>query len=329
MVLKGKNILITGGGGFIGSHLVERLVHLGANVTVFLRYNSREDEGLIKFLSLEVRENINIIWGDLRSIQSVKIGVKEKDIIFHLGALISVPYSYVNPQDVIETNILGVINILDAAREYGVEKVIHTSTSEVYGTALYTPIDEEHPLQAQSPYSASKIGADKICESYFKSFDLPVTILRPFNTYGPRQSARAVIPCIISQALQGETVKIGALTPTRDFTFISDLIDGFIEIGKADNVIGETINVGFGEDISIKELISLISELMKKRINIQQEKERMRPPKSEVMRLVADTTKAKRLLGWRPKVTLEKGLLETIKWIKEHMYLYKTQKYTI
>ena len=326
---KNKNVLLTGAGGFIGSHLAERLVALGANVKAFVRYNSRDDCGQLEYLPQNILTKITIIAGDLRDAYAVKKVVSDSDIIFHLGSLIAIPYSYVHPIEVIDTNILGTTNILMAAKENPVEKIIHTSTSEVYGTAKYVPIDEKHPLQGQSPYSASKIGADMIAHSFYTSFHLPITIIRPFNTYGPRQSARAVTPTIITQALTKKVIQLGSLHPTRDLTYVSDTIEGFIKIAEKEKSIGEIINIGSGFEISIGDLADKIVHLTKSKAMIKTEKKRMRPKNSEVERLWADSTKAQKLLGWQPQVDLDDGLKKTIKWISEHMDDYKVGRYTI
>ena len=330
MVWKNQQVLITGAGGFIASHLVERLVNEGAKVRAFVRYNSRNDIGLLRLLPPPIFSALNIISGDLRDIEAVRVAVQGVDTIFHLGALIAIPYSYIHPREVIETNVIGTLNVLMAAREFKIMRMIHTSTSEVYGTAQYVPIDEKHPLQGQSPYSASKIGADKIVESFYRSFDVPVVTLRPFNTYGPRQSARAVIPTIITQALIKERVSLGSLTPSRDFTFVTDTIDGFMRIAKIDTVIGQEVNLGVGTTITIGELANKIFTLLGKVPKIiSNEPQRLRPEKSEVLRLQASNQKAKELIGWQPQISLEEGLQRTIDWIANHLDLYQPEQYTI
>ena len=316
-----KKVLVTGAGGFIGSHLIERLIDLGADVKGFVRYNSRNDWGLLEIIPPQKRDSLEIVSGDLQDYDAVYSAAKDVDVIFHLGSLISIPYSYNRPRDTIENNVLSTLNILTAARDLGVEKVVHTSSSEVYGTALYVPIDEKHPLQGQSPYSASKIGADKIAESFFCSFDLPVATIRPFNTYGPRQSARAIIPTIITQAIEQETIKLGSLFPTRDYTYVKDTVNGFIRMAESKSSIGEVINIGSNFEISMGDLAQRISSLLNKDINIMQDSSRVRPIKSEVKRLWCDNTKAKRLLDWEPQVTLDEGLMETIEWISENKKL--------
>jgi NAD dependent epimerase/dehydratase len=321
-----KKVLVTGAGGFIGSHLIERLIDLGADVKGFARYNSRNDWGLLEIIPSQKLDSLQIISGDLQDYDAVFSAVRDVDVIFHLGSLISIPYSYIRPRDTIENNILSTLNILTAARDLGVEKVVHTSSSEVYGTALYVPIDEKHPLQGQSPYSASKIGADKIAESFYCSFDLPVATIRPFNTYGPRQSARAIIPTIITQAIEQEKIKLGSLFPTRDYTFVKDTVNGFIRTAESKSSIGEVINIGSNFEISMGDLAQRISSLLNKDIEITQDSSRVRPLKSEVKRLWCDNAKAKRLLGWEPQVSLDEGLKETIEWISENKKMIKLVK---
>ena len=263
MKLEFKRVLVTGAGGFIGSHLVEGLADRGCQVRCFVRYNSRNDYGLLQDIPAEKRSTVEVIAGDLRDADAVRNAVELVDVVFHLGSLIAIPYSYVHPREVIETNVMGTLNVMLAARDRGVSKVVHTSTSEVYGTALYVPIDEKHSLQGQSPYSASKIGADKIVESFYASFELPVTTIRPFNTYGPRQSARAVIPTIITQLIQGyDTIRLGDVRPTRDFNFVLDICNGFIQLAECDEAVGEAVNIGSNTEISIGDLFNLIKKLM-------------------------------------------------------------------
>ena len=321
-----KKVLVTGAGGFIGSHLIERLLDLGADVKGFVRYNSRNDWGLLEIIPPQKLDSLQIVSGDLQDFDAVFSAVRDVDVIFHLGSLISIPYSYIRPRDTIENNILSTLNILTAARDLGVEKVVHTSSSEVYGTALYVPIDEKHPLQGQSPYSASKIGADKIAESFYCSFDLPVATIRPFNTYGPRQSARAIIPTIITQAIEQEKIKLGSLFPTRDYTFVKDTVNGFISTAESKSSIGEVINIGSNFEISMGDLAQRISSLLNKDIMIMQDSSRVRPLKSEVKRLWCDNAKAKRLLGWEPQVSLDEGLKETIEWVSENKKMIKLVK---
>jgi NAD dependent epimerase/dehydratase len=325
---QGRQVLVTGAGGFIASHLVERLVREGAQVRTFVRYNSRNDVGLLHQLPLEVFSQLEVISGDLRDLEAIRAASRKVDTIFDLGALIAIPYSYLHPHEVIETNIMGTLNVLTAARELEVRRVVHTSTSEVYGTARYTPIDEAHPLQGQSPYSASKIGADKIAESFYRSFNVPVVTLRPFNTFGPRQSARAVIPTIISQALTRDEVRLGSLDTWRDFTFVTDTADGFMRIATAENILGQEINIGNNAAISIGDLAEKIFSIVGKRLKIVTEPQRLRPEKSEVLKLHAANQKAKELMGWSPQVSLDEGLRLTIEWIKNHPELFKPDQYT-
>lgn len=326
---KDKKVLVTGAGGFIASHLVERLVSEGADVRAFVRYNSRNDYGMLKLISADVFSKIEIMQGDLRDNEAVRNAVKGVDTVFHLGALIAIPYSYVNPREVIDVNIMGTLNVLMAARDFGTRRVVHTSTSEVYGTAQYVPIDEKHPLQGQSPYSASKIGADRIAESFYRSFEVPVVTLRPFNTYGPRQSARAVIPTIITQALTRDEVKLGSLDPSRDFTFVHDTASGFLKVAEANNVLGEEVNLGNDNTIRIGNLANKIFEIIGKTPKVSLDPQRIRPNKSEVMKLWASNHKAKELIGWEPRISLDEGLRLTIEWISKHLDLYSPDHYTV
>ena len=326
MNLRNQSVLVTGGGGFIGSRLCERLVQSGATVRAFVRYTSRAEIGLLRFLEPDILKKVEIIRGDLRDFSAVEQASRGVDIVFHLGALISIPYSYVHPVETVQTNVLGTLNILEACRKSGA-KLVHTSTSEVYGTALRVPIDEDHPLQGQSPYSASKIGADKLVESYFRSFGLPTVTVRPFNTYGPGQSTRAVIPTIVTQALAGGVVRLGNLDAIRDFTYLDDTVEGFLLTAQADTWNGETYNLGSGEEISIGAIAALIFRLMGKQAEIQLEQSRLRPEKSEVQRLISDNRKAKLELGWQPTVGMEEGLQRTIRWIGEHLDLYQPEEY--
>lgn len=324
---KGKNVFITGAGGFIGSHLTERLLELGANLKLLVKYNSRNDWGMLEILEPEKQQEFQVISGDLKDSDVIRQETRETDIIFHLGSLISIPYSYIHPRETIETNILGTLNVLTAARENQIEKVIHTSTSEVYGTARYVPIDEKHPLQGQSPYSASKIGADKIAESFHLSYDLPVATVRPFNTYGPRQSSRAVIPTIISQAITQERIFLGSLHPTRDYTYVKDLVEAYVKTAATDKSIGEVINIGSNFEISIGDLAHKILSIINEDIIIAHDQSRVRPQDSEVERLYCDNSKAKKILKWSPETGFEEGLIETINWISANRSLYKTEIY--
>ena len=326
----GKRLLVTGAGGFIGSHLAEHLVGLGAKVKAFVRYNSRNDWGLLELLPEDKLNEIEIIPGDLRDSDAVHRAAKNVDIIFHLGSLIAIPYSYIHPREVVETNVMGTLNILMAVKENGIEKVIHASTSEVYGTAQYVPIDEKHPLQGQSPYSASKIGADMIAESFYRSFGVPVAVMRPFNAYGPRQSARAVIPAIISQALTREQVCLGSLHPTRDYTYVDDIVEAFIKVAESPSSIGQVINIGSNFEMSIGDIAKKILSIMgKNNIDIVTDPGRIRPERSEVERLWCDNTQAKKLLGWEPKISFDEGLRKTIMWISDNINLYKPELYNL
>ncbi|MFA4955759.1 MAG: NAD-dependent 4,6-dehydratase LegB [Candidatus Methanoperedens sp.] len=330
MFWQDNKVLVTGAGGFIGSHLVESLVRKKAKVKAFVHYNSRNDWGNLELLPHDVLEKIEIITGDIRDPFCVRNAVKGCDTVFHLGALIAIPYSYLAPKDFVDTNILGTVNIMQACKDENVSKIVHTSTSEVYGTAIYTPINEKHPLQGQSPYSASKIGADMMAQSYYNSFELPVATIRPFNTFGPRQSARAVIPAICSQILSGKKkIHVGLLSPVRDFTFVQDTVNGFLKIAESERSIGEVINIGSGKGISIGDLLKTIIDLIGKDISIISDDERMRPSKSEVMTLLCDNRKARELVGWEPTFTLEDGLKETIKYVQEHLEKYKANIYNV
>jgi NAD dependent epimerase/dehydratase len=327
--LANTSVLVTGAGGFIASHLVERLVTEGARVRAFVRYTARTDIGYLRLAPPEVRAKIEFVFGDLRDEHAVSEALRGIDLVFHLGALIAIPYSYVHPREVIGTNVIGTLNVLMGARAHKTPRVIHTSTSEVYGTALRVPIDEAHPLQAQSPYSASKIGADKLVESFVHSFEMPAVTIRPFNTYGPRQSARAVIPTIISQVLTRDEIHLGDLTPTRDFTYVSDTVDGFVRAARAEGIIGETINLGYDREISIGELARLIIQLVGRSVELKGDPARLRPPASEVRRLHADNRKAKDKLGWTPRTSLEDGLRQTIEWVRVHPEFFTPERYTV
>lgn len=324
---QGKRVLVTGAAGFIPSHLVETLVTRGAQVRAFIRYNSRADWGLLRELPPQILEQVEVVFGDLRDLSAVQRVMRGCEYVFHLGALIAIPYSYINPAEVVEVNVTGTLNVLLAARELPVTRVVHTSTSEVYGTALRVPIDEEHPLQGQSPYSASKIGADKIAESFYRSFDVPVVTLRPFNTYGPRQSTRAVIPTIITQALTRDTVRLGNLKARRDLTYVEDTVAGFLRVAEIPGIEGDTFNLGVGYDVSIGELAEKIIALIGRDVKIELDAERLRPEKSEVQRLLSDNRKAQQRLGWQPQVSLDEGLLRTIEWMKSNLIRYNIGYY--
>jgi len=323
----GTKVAVTGAGGFIGSHLSERLVELGAEVRALIHYNSENRWGWLDHSRLS--GNMDVRLGDLCDRDSVRDFFDGADVVFHLGALIAIPYSYTSPASYVATNIQGTLNVLQAAGERKVGRIVHTSTSEVYGTARTVPINEDHPLQGQSPYSASKIGADKLVESFHLSFGLPVCTIRPFNTYGPRQSARAVIPTIISQALAGRDIHLGSLTPTRDFNFVSDTVDGFIRIAESDAAVGRTINIGSGREISIGDLAATIIDLVGADCGVVSEDIRKRPSNSEVERLLADNRLAKELLGWEPKVAIKDGLRSCIEWVRESEHEYRTDHYVV
>lgn len=325
----GKQVLVTGAGGFIGSHLTEKLVTAGAVVRAFVRYNSRGDIGLLKHLSPQTLSGIEIVAGDLRDLRAVQKAVAGCRVVFHLGALISIPYSYRHPAEVAETNFIGTLNVLLACQEEQVARMIHTSTSEVYGTARKVPIDESHPLQGQSPYSASKIGADKLVESFYCSYGLPVVTIRPFNTYGPRQSSRAVIPTIITQALSGSTVKLGNIETTRDFTYIDDTVRGFIKAAEAELSAagGNTYNLGTGSEIRIGDLAHMIVQKIDPALEIAVDAVRLRPERSEVLRLISDHSLARKALGWQPEIELSEGLDRTIDWIRDHLTEYRPGMY--
>lgn len=324
-----RPVLVTGAGGFIASHLVQALASKGAQVRAFVRYNSRGDPGLLSLLPAEALQRVEIIAGDLRDLPALEAAVQGVTHILHLGALIAIPYSYLHPAEVVETNISGTLNVLLAARQAQTLRVVHTSTSEVYGTALWTPITEEHPLQGQSPYSASKIGADKLAESFFRSFDTPVVTVRPFNTYGPRQSARAVIPTIIAQALSQDTVWLGNLEARRDLTYVADTVDGFLRAAETPGIEGETFNLGTGREISIGELAELVIALVGRQVAVKLDEKRLRPEKSEVQRLLADNTRARKRLGWAPRTSLEEGLAQTIEWVQGNLQRFHPQEYQL
>src|SRR5688500_7762395 len=326
---QGRTVLVTGAAGFIGSHLVERLLTVGAKVRAFVHYNSRNHWGHLEDLLPHQRQDIEVVSGDLRDPGRVDAAVEGVDVVFHLGALIAIPYSYVAPQDFVMTNVVGTLNVLEAARRHQTGRVVQTSTSEVYGTAQYVPIDERHPLVGQSPYAASKIGADQIALSYQRSFGVPVVIARPFNTYGPRQSARAVIPAIIVQALTQKHVMLGATFPTRDLNYVTDTVDGFLKIAENDRALGEVINLGTGREVSVGDVATSIIRLVGRDIPVLFDANRVRPDASEVDRLLADATKAKQLVGWEPRHSLDEGLRMTIDWIRQHLDQYKPTVYAV
>lgn len=325
-----KKVLVTGADGFIGSHLTEHLLEKGYEVKAFTYYNSFNTWGWLDTFPKEKLDEIEIFQGDIRDPNGVREAMKGVDGVFHLAALIAIPFSYHSPDSYVDTNIKGTLNVLQAARDLSLERVLITSTSEVYGTAQYVPIDEKHPYQGQSPYSATKIGADRLAESFYRSFELPVTIVRPFNTYGPRQSARAVIPTIISQLLAGkEEIRLGSLTPTRDFNYVKDTANGFYEIARSDRTIGEEINIATQQEISIGDLANELIRQINPNAKIVCETQRTRPEKSEVNRLLGSNEKIKRLTDWTPQYTFEQGLAETIEWIRHNMNAYKTDIYNV
>lgn len=327
MSLGGKRVLVTGAAGFIGSHLTERLVELGANVRALVRYNSAGSWGWLD--TSPVRDDVEVIAGNICDGGCVRNAAEGCDIVFHLAALIGIPYSYYAPASYVDTNVVGTLNVLEAVRHGGVERMVHTSTSEVYGTALRVPIGESHPLQGQSPYSATKIAADKLAESYFRSFGVQVVTVRPFNTFGPRQSCRAVIPTIVAQCLAGDVIRLGNLSPTRDLNYVANTVDGFVRAATSPKAVGQTINLGSGREISIGDLAELICQIIGAPARIDCQQQRLRPEKSEVERLLADNTLARDLLGWSPAVDLEEGLGRTIEWFRENLSRYRTHVYAV
>jgi len=325
-----KKILITGADGFIGSHLVERLVKEGHKVRAFVYYNSFNSWGWLDTLPKEIMSEVEVFTGDIRDPNGVSESMKGIDQVFHLAALIAIPFSYHSPDTYVDTNIKGTLNVLQAARNLETSRLLITSTSEVYGTAQYVPIDEKHPFQGQSPYSATKIGADRLAESFYRSFNMPITIVRPFNTYGPRQSARAVIPTIITQLLsENKEIQLGSLTPTRDFNYVKDTVNGFLEIAKSDKTIGEEINIATQQEISIGQLAKELIRQINPDVKIVCDEQRLRPEKSEVNRLLGSNEKIKRLTNWKPQYTFEQGLAETIEFFKNNLDKYKTDIYNL
>ena len=330
--LNGKKILITGADGFIGSHLIEILLKKSCHLKAFVYYNSFNSWGWLDTLSKETLKGVEIVTGDIRDSNGIRNEVKGVDIIFHLAALIAIPFSYHSPGSYIDTNIKGTLNVLQASRDYNSERVIITSTSEVYGTAKYVPIDEKHPFQGQSPYSASKIGADKIAESFCRSFEVPVVIARPFNTYGPRQSARAVIPTIVMQLLNDKKdIQLGSLSPTRDLNYVSDICNGLIALAESDEAIGREVNIGSGTEISIDELANLIIDIMEVDASVISDENRVRPENSEVEQLVCNSSLLRQLTGWSPEIAIQEGLVKTIEWFrdKNNLKKYKSEIYNI
>jgi NAD dependent epimerase/dehydratase len=326
---RGRSVLVTGAGGFIGAHLVERLVRDGARVRALVRYNSRDERGTLDWLEPEVIADVEVMLGELRDVESVAAAVRGMDVVMHLGAQIAIPYSYVNPRDFFEVNALGTLNVAQAALRHGTQRVVHASTSEVYGSAQTVPITETHPLEPQSPYAASKVAADKLMDAWHRAYDLPVTVLRPFNTYGPRQSARAVIPTIVSQALAGSTVRLGSLHPRRDLTFVEDTVAGFVAAAGVPAVVGRTIQLGTDRDVSIGELVDMVAEALGKDLEVETDTARVRPAGSEVQRLRSRPALARELLGWQPRVTLPEGLARTIEWIERNRTRYRVDHHVI
>jgi NAD dependent epimerase/dehydratase len=324
---KSKSVLVTGAGGFIGSHLAEALVRTGAKTRALVRYNSEGRKGWLD--RSDLKPEIEVVYGDVREVDSVRSALKGVDLVFHLAALIAIPYSYVSPSSYASTNIIGTLNVLQESLRLGVSRVVHTSTSEVYGTAQHIPIAEDHPLQAQSPYSATKIAGDKLAESFHRSFGLPVSVVRPFNTYGPRQSARAIIPTIMMQALANEPIRIGNVTPTRDFNYISDTVRGFLQNAESESAVGRVVNLGTGKEISIADLARTICSLTGTEFRILQEEDRVRPSGSEVERLCADNRVASELTGWRPEVSLREGLENTLAWMRHNLDHYQPEAYAV
>ena len=325
----GQRVLVTGAGGFIGSHLTERLVRDGHDVRALVRYNGRDDRGQLDRLPRDVQAAVEVHRGDLKDPEAVRKAVEDRELVFHLGALIAIPYSYQNPLDVVQTNVVGTAHVLDACRASGVlQRVVLTSTSEVYGTAQYVPIDEQHPLRGQSPYAATKIGSDALGESYHRAFGLPVTILRPFNTFGPRQSARAIIPTIISQALSLPVVRLGSLDPRRDLTYVKDTVSGFVSIAQCDAALGRAVNIGRGDDVSIGALVERIGARLGRPLQVETDPARVRPSASEVGRLLAGTALAQGLWGWKPQYSLDDALDETIAWVRDNLGLFRVETYT-
>jgi NAD dependent epimerase/dehydratase len=325
----GRPVLVTGAGGFIGSHLAEALVREGASVRAFVRYTSRGDHGWLEAAEPELVRELEIFRGDLVNPEAVAAAVRDRDVVLHLGALIPIPYSYLHPREFVTANVTGTLNVLEAARRVEVDRIVHTSTSEVYGTATTIPINEEHRLHPQSPYAATKVGADQLALSYQRSFGMPVVIVRPFNTFGPRQSARAVIPTIVTQAMSRETIELGATDTTRDFLYVDDNVAGIMRCATTEGIEGEVINLGTGVEVSIAEVVQRVLGLLERELPVALDDNRVRPPDSEVERLVADITKAKALLGWEPAVDLDEGLRRTIDWLTGSLGEYKPTIYNV
>lgn len=327
--LRGTRVLVTGAGGFIGGHLVERLVRDGAVVRGLVRYTSRDDRGTLDWISPEIVADVEVVAGELRDIESVERAIEGAEVVFHLGALIAIPYSYVNPRDYMEVNVLGTLNVAQAVLRHGVGRMVQTSTSEVYGTAQSVPITESHRLEPQSPYAASKVAADKLVDSFRRSFDLPAVVLRPFNTYGPRQSARAVVPTIVTQALAGDTLRLGSLDPRRDLTYVEDTVGGFVAAATVPAAVGRTIQLGTNHDSSVREIVDLVSDILGKELRVELDPSRVRPAASEVERLISGPFVAEEVLGWKPSVDLREGLSRTIEWTRDNADRFRTGGYAV
>jgi NAD dependent epimerase/dehydratase len=327
--LGGRPTLVTGAGGFIGSHLVAQLVESGAQVRALVRYTSRGERGGLNYLDEQVLGDVEVVFGDIRDPESVAEAVRGVEVVFNLAAQIAIPYSYVNPRDFVETNVVGTLNVMQACRAMETPRLIQTSTSEVYGTAQSVPITEEHPLAAQSPYAASKVASDQLALSFHRSFGLPVTVLRPFNTFGPRQSARAVIPTIIVQALKGDVVRLGSLDPRRDLTYVTDSARGFTAAAESEAAVGETLQLGTGVDVSVGDLVEAVGSILGRELQVEEDPDRVRPEKSEVMRLLSSPARMMDLTGWKPEVTVSEGLERTIRWIEAHPEAYPLEGYVI
>jgi NAD dependent epimerase/dehydratase len=327
--MSGRRVGVTGAGGFIGSHLVEALVEAGAGVRALVRYNARDDRGALAWADQSLVDEVEICAGDVRSLESVAQAIDGCDLVLHLAAQIAIPYSYADPRTFFETNVLGTVNVAQACRSNGVERLVHISTSEVYGTAREVPITEDHPLAGQSPYAASKIGADQVVSSFSRTYALPVTIVRPFNVYGPRQSARALIPTVISQALRGGKVNLGSLQPRRDFTYVTDTVRGILQLAGNQGALGETVQLASERDLSVEELVEELKQVMDRELVVERDEARVRPERSEVLRLVGSAQRARRLTGWEAEVPLADGLAETVSWIAAHPERYQTEEQVI
>jgi NAD dependent epimerase/dehydratase len=327
--LEGKAVLVTGAGGFIAGHLVERLLRDGARVRAFVHYNSRDARGTLDWLEPEAVADAEVVLGELRDVESVTSACKDIDVVLHLGAHVGIPYSYVNPRDFFEVNVLGTLNVAQAALQHGVELVVHTSTSEVYGSARTIPITEAHALEPQSPYAASKVAADKIMDSWHRTYGLPATVLRPFNTYGPRQSARAILPTIISQALAGSVVRLGSLHPRRDLTYVDDTVAGFVAAAQTPPAVGRTIQLGTGDEVSVGDLVAIVGDVLGTELQVEADPARVRSETSEVLRLVSSPQRARELLGWQPEVELRDGVARTIRWMERNTGRYHADQYVI